>query len=505
MQNDEKIQRTITFFIILYCIALVFISPSLTYAQKIQELHQLKKSTMSSENAHIELGGKPRAIGVIRDRIYVTIEPSNSTSVIEATNSTKIADIKVGEWPVGIGVNKATDTVYVANAYNDSVSIIDGLSNTKIGDDIKVGDGPRDIAVNEATDTVYVANAFNVSIIGKPFGDNFAVADIKVGSTPDAIAVNEATGTVYVTNYGSNTISVIDGNANKLVAGVTFDAKPFNAGHIECYKERVIAPTEQQFYLWSGSECTAKPNEGFEFVSWQENLGRNSTQLISVANPTSFFDSILDFLHLRPDKPESKLNITKFGSFTANFKALPPPIPPEYVATLFTVVATAFVGSWLTPAVIGWRKAKKEGGRVQTHHLVIKSIYDDGKVDEKDLPHLDKLKDDIMDDYANGNISEQHYTNLNNKVSVLYEEIYKKKIDLLNGKDANGALLDKVKDEINDSYAKGKISEQHYKLLNEKLSDNKNNQQSNNDQLASSSQRSMLRSTAKGSPIKNTS
>jgi uncharacterized membrane protein len=197
---------------------------------------------------------------------------------------------------------------------------------------------------------------------------------------------------------------------------------------------------------------------------------------------------------MKPDKPESKLNITKFGSFTANFKALPPPIPPEYVATLFTVVASAFVGSWLTPAVIGWRKTKKEGRKVQIHHLIIKSLYDDGKVDEKDITRLDKLKDDIMDDYANGNISEQHYNNLNNKISVLYEEIYKKKIDLLNGKDLN-----KVKDEINDSYAKGKISEQHYKLLNEKLSDNKSIKQSNNNQLASSFENSTPASTTKGS------
>jgi len=150
------------------------------------------------------------------------------------------------------------------------------------------------------------------------------------------------------------------------------------------------------------------------------------------------------------------------------------------------------IGSWLTPTVIGWRKAKKEGRRVQTHHLGIKSLYDDGKVDEEDIPRLDRLKEDIMDDYANGSISEQHYNNLNNKISVLYEEIYKKKIDLLNGKD-----LDKVKDEINDSYAKGKINEQHYKLLNEKLSDNKNNQQFNNNQLRPSSQSSVSMSTTK--------
>ena len=83
------------------------------------------------------------------------------------------------------------------------------------------------------------------------------------------------------------------------------------------------------------------------------------------------------------------------------------------------------------------KPARKERRRVQTYHLVIKSLYDDGKVDENDIPRLNKLKDDIMDDYANGIISEQHYNNLNNKISVLYEEIYKKKIDLLNDKDTS--------------------------------------------------------------------
>jgi uncharacterized membrane protein len=124
---------------------------------------------------------------------------------------------------------------------------------------------------------------------------------------------------------------------------------------------------------------------------------------------------------------------------------------------------------------MAWRKAKKESGKAQTHHLTIKSLYDDGKVDEKDIPRLDKLKDDVMDDYTKGKISEQHYNSLNNTISVLYEEIYKKKIDSLNRKNSHGPLLDKVKDDIKDAYAKGKITEQHYKLLNEKISDSKNN------------------------------
>jgi len=161
-----------------------------------------------------------------------------------------------------------------------------------------------------------------------------------------------------------------------------FKTEPINAGFIECDKGKIKTPIAQQFYMWSGSECTAKPYPGFEFVSWQENLGKNSTQLIKIATPPSTLDSILDFLHMNADKPESKLNITKFGSFTANFRALPPPIPQEYVATLFTVVATAFVGSWLTPTIIGWRNARKQGSKLDYYHNEIKKMYNDAKIDK---------------------------------------------------------------------------------------------------------------------------
>jgi hypothetical protein len=59
-----------------------------------------------------------------------------------------------------------------------------------------------------------------------------------------------------------------------------------------------------------------------------------------------------------PRNIPATLSVTKFGNFTANFEKLPPAIPPEYLATLFAVVASAFIGSWLTPSFIGWRKAK---------------------------------------------------------------------------------------------------------------------------------------------------
>ena len=40
--------------------------------------------------------------------------------------------------------------------------------------------------------------------------------------------------------------------------------------------------------------------------------------------------------------------------------------------------------------------------------------------------------------------------------------------------DCDGRRLDKIKDDIKDAYAKGKIIEQHYQLLIGRISDSKN-------------------------------
>lgn len=98
-----------------------------------------------------------------------------------------------------------------------------------------------------------------------------------------------------------------------------FETNPVNSGYIECDKN---APVAQQFCIYSGSECTAEPYPGFEFVSWQENLGGNSTQLINATAPPSRWEPILNFLNINSPKPEATLSITKFGTFTANFRVL---------------------------------------------------------------------------------------------------------------------------------------------------------------------------------------
>ena len=185
-------------------------------------------------------------------------------------------------------------------------------------------------------------------------------------------------------------------------------------------------------------------------------------------------------------------DVNRFGTFTANFKAVPPSVPPEYWIPLYGIIVSTVV-AWSIPSIIGSVKAKRQGGRANQYYERINRLYNDGKLDENVIADLDKLKSSITNAYANGKISEQHYTNLKSEISILYEQIYKNiigKFDI----ESNGIQMDKIKNDITDAYAKGKISDQHYSLLNEMISNYKNNQKSSFEKTTSSK--------SEGSPIK---
>ena len=81
----------------------------------------------------------------------------------------------------------------------------------------------------------------------------------------------------------------------------------------------------------------------------------------------------------------------------------------------------------------------------------------------------------IADAYAEGKIADEYYRSLKSELWVLYHEIFDKKIEsskrLSNRNENSETLLENIKEDIANAYSKGKISELHYNLLNEKISD----------------------------------
>lgn len=135
--------------------------------------------------------------------------------------------IRVGGFPTGIALNPSTNTIYVGNGNNGTLSLINGKT-CNAGDvrgcgqhvtAVTAGVDPIGIGVDESTNTVYVANySGTVAVVNgrkcdaaNMSGCQVEPATIRVGANPQFLAVDGKTNTIYVANGGSNTVSVIDG------------------------------------------------------------------------------------------------------------------------------------------------------------------------------------------------------------------------------------------------------------------------------------------------------
>ena len=172
--------------------------------------------------------------------LYVANGPDNTVSVIDAAhcNAQQTAGcgetaptVPVGTFPTAVAVNPETRTVYVANAGDNTVSVIDSAHcNAEQTDDCSttppvqaVPSGPDVIAVAARSDTVYVGGGHSVSVIdgarcngAHPQGCSAALPPaVAVGSgTGDwqqGMMVDQQTQNVYLADSDDDTMSVIDG------------------------------------------------------------------------------------------------------------------------------------------------------------------------------------------------------------------------------------------------------------------------------------------------------
>ena len=87
---------------------------------------------------------------------------------------------------------------------------------------IPAGIGPWAVAVNPVTNKVYVAN-YNfipgeVTVID---GATNVTKTVEAGYSPAAVAVNPVTNKIYVANFNGDSVTVIDGATDTVVATVS--------------------------------------------------------------------------------------------------------------------------------------------------------------------------------------------------------------------------------------------------------------------------------------------
>src|SRR5437899_36581 len=93
------------------------------------------------------------------------------------------------------------------------VSFTGPVSAQTVTTTVPAGTGPWAVAVNPVTNRIYVANYDNNSVTVIDGATN-STTTVAAGEYPIAVAVNPATNRIYVANYNSNDVTVIDGATN---------------------------------------------------------------------------------------------------------------------------------------------------------------------------------------------------------------------------------------------------------------------------------------------------
>src|SRR5271154_2269259 len=130
------------------------------------------------------------------------------------------ATLVVGSSPAAVAVNPVTDTIYVVNSSGNSVSVINGATNSVIAT-VNTGSNPVALAVNPLSNMVYVVNngSSNITAINGATNATSTITDANAIS-PVAVALDPLTNMVYVANFESNNLTVINGTGNTVAATV---------------------------------------------------------------------------------------------------------------------------------------------------------------------------------------------------------------------------------------------------------------------------------------------
>ena len=141
--------------------------------------------------------------------------------VLDVVNRTVIATIATGNFPAAAAVTPDGAQAWVTSVFEESVTIVDTLTNTfatritGVSNGWGIGfspDGTRSYVADSALSGggLFVIDASNYRSITK----------IALGNSPRTVAVTPTGRPVFATNRGSDFISQIDARTNKLIRNI---------------------------------------------------------------------------------------------------------------------------------------------------------------------------------------------------------------------------------------------------------------------------------------------
>jgi YVTN family beta-propeller protein/autotransporter-associated beta strand protein len=150
--------------------------------------------------------------------LYVPNAGDDNVSVIDtSTNASVPPPIVTGVQPVVVGVRGDQSLAYVTNMSSNTVSVINTATNLVVAT-VNVGSSPAGLAVNPTGTQVYIGNTSDGTISVINTATNSVVTTIVVGIIGSAAIAFTPDGTrAYVANMASNNVSVINAATNTVI------------------------------------------------------------------------------------------------------------------------------------------------------------------------------------------------------------------------------------------------------------------------------------------------
>ncbi len=179
----------------------------------IDTVRRVVTSRFRIENEYPEVS---RGFAVIAGRLYVPIPiggeldwAGGKVAVIDIATGGVITDITVGRSP-DLVLDPAGPTIYVVNRYDETISVIDPVTDTVTGPHPVEFEGGGDSAIDPARQTLYITNFSAGTVSEVDLESMELVRTHRVGDAPRSPVVDPETHIVYTSDGPSRSISMIE-------------------------------------------------------------------------------------------------------------------------------------------------------------------------------------------------------------------------------------------------------------------------------------------------------
>lgn len=179
------------------------------------------------ELGKIKVGAQPNsaAISPQGNQVLVTNRGNNSVSVIDPVTDTVVGTINVETNPHGVTYNQDGSLAYVANYYSNSISVIDTAALTVI-DTISTGNISNPVIAHPIGDKLYVSLRAAKSVLVVDLTTK-ETSSINIGHDVYSMSIDPTGTKLYVAVVGGNSVAVIDLATDSIEATIDIGEAPY--------------------------------------------------------------------------------------------------------------------------------------------------------------------------------------------------------------------------------------------------------------------------------------